>query len=277
MREELSRRAETGHDGRVSLREQLEESGFVRDALPLADASVIPALIEDVGTFDAAVARIAADGHHRLPYLLTDAIARVANDRYIVGAVEACLQTDRWVMWGANIRRDTPNAAHRWHLDLESFLWPSLTVGVGLEGCRPEAATWFLPGAHRIGRGPCEAEADRGDAAVLAAARAEDARCGAPMPVAGFGDGRFYVFNARCWHRGERAASVGRVMLFLHYQRADAPRVPYMLDYRRSLWSREAAPYLASPAARTVNTTVARPSLRHRVAVALQRLRGPHA
>jgi hypothetical protein len=66
-------------------------------------------------------------------------------------------------------------------------------------------------------------------------------------------------------------------MLFLHYQRADARRVPFMLDYRRSRWSREAAPYLVSPAARDVNTAVARPPIRHRVAVALRRFRGSRA
>lgn len=261
----------------TSLRAQLDEQGFVREALPLADPSVVPAVIADTGRFDAAVADLAARGQDRVPYLLTDAIARIAHDPRIVAAAEECLRTDRWVMWGANIRRDTPNAAHRWHLDLESFLWPTLTVAVGLEGCRAASATWFIPGAHRIGRGPRESEADGGDAAVLAAARVEDPRCGAPTPVAGFGDASFYVFNARCWHRGDPAASVGRVMLFLHYQRADARRVPFMLDYRRSRWSREAAPYLAAPGAREVNTAVARPPLRHRVAVALERLRGARA
>ncbi len=258
----------------MTLREQLEEDGFVHDALPLADPRVVPAVIDDAGTFDAALAQIAARGVHQVPYLLTDAITRITHDARIVAAAEEYLQTDRWVMWGANIRRDTPNEAHRWHLDLESFLWPTLTVGIGLQGCHPAAATWFIPGAHRIGRGPRAAEADGGDAAVLAAARAEDRRCGAPTAVAGFGDERFYVFNARCWHRGEQAASVGRMMLFLHYQRADARRVPYLLDYRRNTWSREAAPYLVSPAAVGVDTAVARPPLRHRAAVAWARVRG---
>lgn len=258
----------------VSLRAQLDADGFGRDALALADPSVLPALIDDAETFDAAVAEIAARGEHRVPYLLTDAIARVANDAHVVAAAEQYLETDCWVMWGANIRRDTPNQAHRWHLDLESFLWPTLTVAIGLRGCRPAGATWFIPGAHRIGRGPRDREADGGDAAAVAAARAEEPRCGVPTQIAGFGDGRFYVFNARCWHRGDREASAGRLMLFLHYQRADAPRVPFMLDYERSAWSREAAPYLASPAARVVNTVVARPPLRHRAAVAWQRLRG---
>lgn len=258
----------------ASYREQLDEHGFVGAALSLADSSVVPPLLDDAGRFDAAVAEIARRGWHRVPYLLTDALVRVAHDAHVVAAVEDGLGTDRWVMWGPNIRRDTPNAAHRWHLDLESFLWPTLTVAVGLDGCRPTSATWFLPGAHRIGRGPSAREADGGDMAVVAAARAEDSRCGPPRTVEGFGDGHFYVFDARCWHRGDPATSAGRVMAFLHYQRADAPRIPYMLDYRRSRWAREAAPYVASPAASEVNAAVARPPFRHRMAVALQRLRG---
>lgn len=255
----------------------MEARGFVRDAFPLDDPGVVAGLTADAATFDAEVARLAAEGAHRVPYLLTDAIARVTHDRRIVAVVEECLGTDRWVMWGANIRRDTPNAAHHWHLDLESFLWPSLTVGIGLAGCRPASATWFIPGAHRIGRGPRASEAEGGDAAALAAARAEEARCEAPAAVAGFGDARFYVFNARCWHRGDAAESTGRVMLFLHYQHADAPRVPYMLDYARSRWSRDAAPYVTSPAAPDANTAVARPPLRHRTAMVLARLRGRRA
>ena len=70
--------------------------------------------------FDRKLAEWQALGHARVPYLFTAAIERVAHDAAIRMVVEALLGTDRWVVWGPNILREMPNAASRWHVDLES-------------------------------------------------------------------------------------------------------------------------------------------------------------
>jgi len=88
----------------------------------------------------------------------------------------------------------------------------------------------------------------------------------------GFGDGRFYVFDARTWHRGDPGASADRLVLFLHYQPANARRVPLALDYMRHRWSREAAPFIAAPGA-TPATAVARIPLREHVLAVAARLK----
>jgi len=83
--------------------------------------------------------------------------------------------------------------------------------------------------------------------------------------------GRFYAFNAQTWHRGEPGTSTNRLLLFLHYQPADAGRVPLMLDYERHRWSRKPAAYLAGPGVTPV-TTVARLPIRERVLDVLGRI-----
>jgi hypothetical protein len=242
----------------VAQRREYAERGFVRESLALADPAPLPALCRDVALFDAKLAGWRARGHARVPYLFTEAIERVARDAAIGAVVETLLGTDRWVVWGPNLCRETAYAAGRWHVDLESRYWPSVSIAVGVSGCSPEAATWCVPGSHLLWRRPVACR-EKADSRRLGAGRG----CGPPEQITGFGDGRFYAFNARTWHRGA-PGTPGRLVLFLHYHPAEAPRVPLMLDYERHRWSRKPAAYRAGPGATPV-TTVARPPLRERV------------
>jgi ketosteroid isomerase-like protein len=210
--------------------EEYRQRGFLAAARALADASVLPELLADEAVFTAELARMEAEGRRGVPYLLTEAIRRVARDAAITGVVEDILGTAEWVMWGPNIRWATPNQADVWHVDLESFLWPTVTVAVGLAGCTPESATWCLAGTQGRRVMPPSTERE-----VLAEGAAEQ--------MTGFGDGRFYVFDASVWHRGDRETSRERVMLFLHYQRARDRRIPLLVDYYKQLWAPEASPY----------------------------------
>lgn len=230
--------------------EEYRKRGFLALSRVLADPSVVRELLADEPLFARELARMEAEGRRGVPYLLTEAIRRVAQDAAIVATVEAILGTREWVMWGPNIRRATPNQAHTWHVDLESFLWPTVTVAVGLAGCTAEAATWCIAGTQgRRDWPPAE------EAAVLAA--------GEPEQFVGFGDGCFYVFDASVWHRGDRETSRERVMLFLHYQRAEERRIPLLVDYYRQVGGREAAPHFA--VAGGVRSEVARLPWRYRL------------
>ena len=247
----------------LAQRREYRERGFLRQSFALDDPTPLPQLCRDVALFDAKLAEWQARGLARVPYLFTEAIERVAHDAAIRAVVEAVLGTDAWVVWGPNILRETPNAAARWHVDLESRYWSSVSVAVGLSGCSAKATVWCLPGTHRLARTPYSSGDDGDTDVVLQSARRAMPDCGPPEQFVGFGDGRFYAFDARTWHRGE-PGTTNRLVLFLHYQRADAGRVPLMLDYERHRWSRKPAAYLAGPGARPV-TTVAPLPVRERV------------
>jgi hypothetical protein len=244
----------------MTLRDEYERLGYLAQAIPLADASVLPELLADETAFSEELGSMRAEGRRGIPYLLTDAICRVARDPAILDTVEAILGTRELVMWGANIRRATPNEAHRWHVDLESLLWPTITVAVGLSGCSPESATWCVPGTHLLSR-----QAPASEIELLSHA--------APKQFSGFGNGRFYVFNARIWHRGDPKTSGERVVAFLHYQRASEPRIPLMLDHQKELWSRDASPFIATASARSLNRDVARLSALYQLGAWWRRLR----
>jgi hypothetical protein len=229
--------------------DEYRQRGFLRQARPLADATVLPALLADEPVFAQALESMRTENRHGVPYLLTEAIRRATQDAAILAVVEAILGTREWVMWGANIRRATPNQAHTWHVDLESLLWPTVTVAIGMEGCTPESATWCIPGTHRSGKGP----------------DAETAAHGSAEQIAGFGDGHFYVFDARVWHRGDPETSRERVVLFVHYHRADEPRIPLMVDYERLLWANEPCPYFSNAAPDRVCTGLAALPWRHQL------------
>lgn len=231
--------------------DEYHQRGFLAGAFPLADPSIVNALLADEPIFGQALEQIRAEGRKSVPYLLTEAICRVAQDGAILEKVAAILGTSDWVMWGANIRRATPNQASFWHVDLESALWPTVTVAVGLAGCTPESATWCLPGSHRRPRLP------------LAGDRLPPAS--EAQQIAGFRDASFYVFNARMWHRGDPATSRERVILFLHYQPASAPRIPQMEDYERHRWARVPAAYFTTIAPERVCRKLARLPWRYRL------------
>lgn len=180
-----------------------------------------------------------AAGQFSVPYLVTDAIQAVAFDPAIVDVVTAILDDPDWVMWGANVRDGTPNAAHEWHVDMESVYWPSITVAVGVAGCTPGNATRLIPGSHLVDVTALDAIDASDDAAVVAAAGGR-----APKHITGFGDGTFFAFNARSWHCGNVAASNARCVLFMHYHRASDLRVPQMMDYRHQSFHRYAAAFV---------------------------------
>jgi hypothetical protein len=106
----------------------------------------------------------------------------------------------------------------------------------------------------------------------LRCARRRNPHVGRPEQIAAFGDSRCYAFNARTWHRGDTEPSAERLVLFLHYQPAAAPRVPLMLDYVRHRWSRTAAAFRAGPGVRP-ETKIAPIPLRERVLAAVALLR----
>ena len=232
-------------DSRLS-REEYEATGMLRQALPLSDPCILAPLLADVSVFGDAIADLHRRGvTRRVPYILTDAIRRAASDSAILRTVSAILGANEpWVMWVPNIREDVPNQAGCWHVDCESVRWPTISVVVGLAGCHDGNATRYIPGSHRLRLHPEPRPSEEGPA-MCADARAVDARCGPASTFAGFGDSRFYVFDAGGWHCGDPAASAGRKLLFLHYQRASAPRIPYMRDYEKALWFDYPAAYMS--------------------------------
>jgi hypothetical protein len=253
-------------------RREYRAHGFLRESFALSDTTVLPELCRDVEQFDRKLLEWQALGYARVPYLFTAAIERVAQDAAIRVVIEALLGTDAWVVWGPNILRETPNAASRWHVDLESQYWPSVTVAVGVSGCSPQSAIWCVPGTHLLKRTPAWSGDDRDTDRVLRAARRAKPEVGSVEQFQAFGDGRFYAFDARTWHRADLDASTDRLVLFLHYQPAAARRVPLVLDYMRHRWSRVAAAFLAAPGAKPA-TAVARIPLREHLLALAARFR----
>lgn len=231
--------------GNEKLREEYETSGVIRSTFPLADRRLVDELRRDVPMYAYEVARNKTDKLFRVPYLITQSIMNAAHDLNILRVVSAALGTDELVMWGPNIQRGTPNEAALWHTDIESWLWPSVTVAVGLSGCTEENSTICVPGTHKFPVQPWAAVKDNSDnAAILAGAKQIDPACDKIENFRGFAPGRFYLFNAKTWHCGVPLVSGTRELLFLHYQRADEPRIPYFKNYDQRTWFDFPAAYM---------------------------------
>ena len=225
--------------------EELLHAGMVRQCGGLSDPSLISDLLADEPLFADALVKFAVAGEKRVPYIVTPAIARVAFDPNLAAFVTDALGSEEWVMWGANIRTGVPNSAQNWHIDAESRHWQSLTVVVGLAGCHADNATHVIPRSHRVTRLPPMAHFDEPGLAI-AAARSENPSCRSVETFEGFGNGRFYAFDANCWHAGDPDRSDGRVLLFTHFQLSCHKRVPLMGDFRKNAWLPEPSPYISS-------------------------------
>ena len=95
--------------------------------------------------------------------------------------------------------------------------------------------------------GPAECGDATDDELVLATATMLDPTCDDVVRFGGFGDGCFSVFDAKGWHCGDTEESVDRLALFLHYQRADDLRIPYMRDFTEGTWHDHAAAFMPNP------------------------------
>lgn len=259
------------------LKTQLANDGFLSRAIALAEPGLCARVLSDGALADAAMLDFEQRGVAGVPYMLTESIALLAQDAAIVETVQALLATEHWVMWGANIRRSVPNEAQNWHVDLESILWPSITVAVGLDGCSEQSATVFIPGTQRIGKGPVNwLPGESQTTEVVASAQSLTGQSVVPQRVTGYSDGTFAVFNGACWHQANKGGSAAKTVLYLHYQTAADKRIPHMLDYAKHDWSAEACPYFGSKQAREcglINPLVHKPPLRHRFRQHLRRVR----
>lgn len=238
------------------LRNEYEAAGMIRTSFPLADGRLVERLRRDVDMYMLEVARNKNDKLYRIPYLITQSIIEAAHDENLLRVVSEALGTDKLVMWGPNIQRGTPNEAAQWHTDIESWHWPSsITVAVGLSGCSEENSTICIPGTHKFPMQPWAVANNSKHDAVLAAAKRYDSASDKIKNFSEFGPGKFYVFNARTWHCGVPLVSGARELLFLHYQRASEPRVPYFKNYEERTWFDFPAAYLKINIGRAFETS----------------------
>ncbi len=224
-----------------TLLNEYQERSFLQMSFSLNKQTHYRDLIGDSKLFRDALEENIKSGYKQIPYINTETIIKVAHDPNINEVISCLLNGDRWVMWGANIREGTPNEAHLWHVDLESWLWPTITVVIGIEGCSTNSATYCIPGSHKFSKAPdysVNSNIKSGESVIT---HQYDSKA---EQFIDFGDGQFYVFNAKSWHRGSLEKSINRRVLFLHYQRASDPRIPFMVDYDKHLWSKQPAPYI---------------------------------
>lgn len=231
---------------KADLKQEYDRTGMLSQSFPLGDLSVLTAVKKDEPTFEKAIERFRSQSLFRVPYRLTSAIMTLAHDKNLVEIVQMVLGGSHtpWVVWGPIMHLGTPHGAYKWHVDIESWHWPTVTVIVGLENCNPENATTCIPYSHLLNIFPWSEANNSVDASVQASAESSDSRCCSMRSFEDFRTGNFYVFNGKIWHRGP-AISVfqDRKILLLHYQRADAPRIPYMYNYEENLWFRYPATY----------------------------------
>jgi hypothetical protein len=218
------------------IRDEYESAGFLRNTYPLADSRLVDELRKDVPMYLTEVTRNKSDKLFRVPYLMTQSIVTAAHDLNILRVVTAALGSDELVMWGPNIQRGTPNEASLWHTDIESWYWPSLTVAVGLSGCSQENSTIAIAGTHKFPVQPWSVAHNWKNDDILAAARHIDPASDKIENFRNFAPGRFYVFNAKTWHCGVPISSGTRELMFLHFQKASDPRIPYFKNYDERTW-----------------------------------------
>lgn len=229
-----------------SIEEEYEQTGMVRQSFSLADPNILPALRQDALSFQKAVQALSGQGKNRVPYFFTPALKQIACDQAIVGVIKSILGKNQpWVVWGANIQQGTPNEAYCWHVDMESFYWPTITVVIGLENCTENNATRCIPYSQNLDYQPSTTCDNSDDHCTKTAANFLDKRCDSICTFEHFGVGKFYVFNAKTWHCGPNLANFqDRKLVILHYQDASHPRIPYMCDYENQLWFSEPAEFI---------------------------------
>jgi hypothetical protein len=210
----------------------------VPGSFALNDPKLVAALRRDLPMYLTEIERMRSQNLFRVPYLLTQSIIDAANDRGILQVVWAVLETDDILMWGPNLQIGTPNEAGVWHTDIESWLWPTVTVVVGLAGCQQENAPNVSRG-HKIlntshgqcllGITPIPERCFKERKLWMKVATRLSLLTGSPMESV-------ICSTPSAGTREPKSKSTGRKLLFLHYSRAEDTRILYMEDYERRTW-----------------------------------------
>lgn len=141
-------------------------------------------------------------------------------------------------LWGVAPLVKQAGAVHRWHSDIETRCWPTLTAWVGLKGVSESASLQLISHTHKLSVTPDvlrkQGQPMETSAQVLSAARALNPACELIIPD--MKDGDCIMFLGAMWHGTHNTSSDTRYAVTLQYSDADADvRVPMNFE-KPVLW-----------------------------------------
>ena len=146
-------------------------------------------------------------------------VRELAQSPTIVNKVTQFLGNDL-ILWGSQIIVKSKDQNHRWHVDVETFEWPSINVWVALKNVTPKSSLKIIPSSHKFERSPQDYIASHNadlnnDKQILTIA--ESIRTDSKIENLNLIDGEFVIFQGGIWHGSDNSTNDSRYALLLQY------------------------------------------------------------
>lgn len=152
-------------------------------------------------------------------HLLMPSVRKLAYHPKLITLITQILG-DNVILWGSQIIQKAPGDDHKWHVDVETFKWPSVNVWIGLENTNENASLKIISKSHTFNHTPqmlCDEEGlnliDDGKI-IKAALRLNN---GAKLFVPNCKNGQAVFFYGKAWHGSFNQTNKLRTAILLQY------------------------------------------------------------
>jgi hypothetical protein len=144
----------------------------------------------------------------------------------IVERVSSILGPDI-VAWGASVMVKVPQEIHRWHVDIEHWTWPGVSVFIGLDNVSTKTSLKLISRSHHLQARPQEFELGD-DSAALSFAKELDPDC--QLVTSQMQNGDFIIFHGKMWHGSCNDSDKNRAAIILQYS-APSTKIAIPLNF----------------------------------------------
>jgi ectoine hydroxylase-related dioxygenase (phytanoyl-CoA dioxygenase family) len=163
-------------------------------------------------------------------------IVKIASSSIIVDKLKPILG-ENILLWGYKLICQEPNKYHRWHVDVEHYKWPGVTVWLALKNLNEKTSISLITHSHDLPITPQELNTNLTEEIVKIAQKI-NSNC--ELKTLFLQPLEFIVWNGMLWHSTKNESSVERYSIVLQYcNTKQRPMYPLTYNIPNTLWCSE--------------------------------------
>jgi ectoine hydroxylase-related dioxygenase (phytanoyl-CoA dioxygenase family) len=160
-------------------------------------------------------------------------IVKIASSSIIIDKIKPILG-ENILLWSYKLICQEPKKYHRWHVDVEHYKWPGVTVWFALKNLNDKTSISLITHSHQLEITPQELGTNCTDK-ILEIAQKRNSDC--ELKTLFLQPLEFIVWNGKLWHSTKNESSVERYSIVLQYcSTKEKPMYPLTYNIPNTLW-----------------------------------------